>query len=140
MIEDANECRRALEMAARDIHYLTERVASARPQPEPADNVVVAFGSQVTILRDDDRRQTFRIVGEDQADPGDGSIAYVSPLPVGSSEGASVRPWRWAGARLRLSRSNRKGFRCEAAAETWSMAENGERPDSLFGPIETKIC
>ena len=41
---------------------------------------VVAFGSQVTILRDDGRRQTFRIVGEDEADPRGGSIAYVSPL------------------------------------------------------------
>jgi len=41
---------------------------------------VVAFGSQVTILREDGRRQMFRIVGEDEADPRGGSIAYVSPL------------------------------------------------------------
>jgi transcription elongation GreA/GreB family factor len=79
-IEDANERRRALELAARDARYFAERVASAVPQPEPDDTVVVAFGSQVTILRDDDRRQTFRIVGEDEADPRGGSIAYVSPL------------------------------------------------------------
>src|SRR6201996_9340411 len=78
--EDANERRRALELAARDVRYFSERVASAVPQPEPADTVVVAFGSQVTILRDDDRRQTFRIVGEDEADPRSGSIAYVAPL------------------------------------------------------------
>jgi transcription elongation GreA/GreB family factor len=45
-----------------------------------ADTVVVVFGTQVTILRDDGRRQTFRIVGEDEADPRSGSIAYVSPL------------------------------------------------------------
>ena len=80
MIEDANERRRALEMAARDVRYFAERIASAIPQPEPAHAVVVAFGSQVTILRDDGRRQTFRIVGEDEADPRGGSIAYVSPL------------------------------------------------------------
>ena len=67
-------------MAARDVRYFAERVASAVPQPEPGDTVVVAFGSQVTVLRDDDRRQTFRIVGEDEADPRGGSIAYVSPL------------------------------------------------------------
>ena len=79
-IEDANERRRALELAARDARYFAERVASAVPQPEPADTAVVAFGSQVTILRDDGRRQTFRIVGEDEADPRGGSIAYVSPL------------------------------------------------------------
>jgi transcription elongation GreA/GreB family factor len=80
MVEDASERRRALEMAARDVRYFAERIASAIPQPEPAGAVVVAFGSQVTILRDDGRRQTFRIVGEDEADPRGGSIAYVSPL------------------------------------------------------------
>jgi transcription elongation GreA/GreB family factor len=79
-IADAHDRRRALELAARDVRYFAERVASAVPQPEPADAAVVAFGSRVTILRDDDRRQTFRIVGEDEADPRGGSIAYVSPL------------------------------------------------------------
>ena len=79
-LEDANERRRALELAARDARYFAERVASAVPQPDPADTGVVAFGSRVTILRDDGRRQTFRIVGEDEADPKAGSIAYVSPL------------------------------------------------------------
>ena len=90
---DANERRRALELAARDARYFAERVASAVPQPEPADTVVVAFGSQVTILRADGRRQTFRIVGEDEADPRGGSIAYVSPLAyrlIGKRGGEAV--------------------------------------------------
>src|SRR5271155_3559846 len=60
MIEDPNERRRALELAARDVRYFAERVASAVPQPGATDTVVVAFGSRVTILRDDDRRPTFR--------------------------------------------------------------------------------
>jgi transcription elongation GreA/GreB family factor len=92
-IEDANERRRALQLAARDVRYFAERVASALPQPEPADAVVVGFGSQVTILRDDDRRQTFRIVGEDEADPRSGSIAYVAPLArllIGKGLGEAV--------------------------------------------------
>ena len=92
-IEDANERRRALELAARDARYFAERVASAVPQPEPADTAVVVFGSQVTVLRDDDRRQTFRIVGEDEADPRGGSIAYVSPLArllIGKRVGEAV--------------------------------------------------
>jgi transcription elongation GreA/GreB family factor len=92
-IADANDRRRALELAARDVRYFAERVASAVPQPEPGDAVIVAFGSQVTVLRDDDRRQTFRIVGEDEADPRGGSIAYVSPLArllVGQRVGESV--------------------------------------------------
>jgi len=41
---------------------------------------VVAFGNQVTFKRDDGRRQEFRIVGEDEADPQRGSISYVSPV------------------------------------------------------------
>jgi transcription elongation GreA/GreB family factor len=90
---EANERRRALELAARDARYFAERVASAVPQLDPADTGVVAFGSQVTILRDDGRRQTFRIVGEDEADPGSGSIACVSPLArllIGKRVGEAV--------------------------------------------------
>jgi transcription elongation GreA/GreB family factor len=45
------------------------------------------------ILRDDGRRQTFRIVGEDKLDPRGGSIAYVSPLAhrlIGTRVGEAV--------------------------------------------------
>jgi transcription elongation GreA/GreB family factor len=80
VIEDANERRRALELAARDARYFAERLASAVLQPEPANSTAVVFGSRVTVLRDNGRRQTFRIVGEDEADPRAGSIAYVCPL------------------------------------------------------------
>jgi transcription elongation GreA/GreB family factor len=34
----------------------------------------------VTFNRDDGRVQTYRIVGEDEADPKAGSISYVSPV------------------------------------------------------------
>jgi transcription elongation GreA/GreB family factor len=34
----------------------------------------------VTIERDDGRRQTYRIVGEDEADPVHGTLSYVSPV------------------------------------------------------------
>lgn len=91
-IADASERRRALELAARDARYFAERVASAMLQPEPS-TAVVAFGSKVTILRDDSRRQTFQIVGEDEADPRGGSIAYVSPLAhrlIGKRVGEAV--------------------------------------------------
>jgi transcription elongation GreA/GreB family factor len=40
----------------------------------------VRFGSTVTIERDDGRRQTWRIVGEDEADPAKGTLSYVAPL------------------------------------------------------------
>ena len=41
---------------------------------------VVGFATRVTIERDDGRRQVFAIVGEDEADPAKGLIAYTSPM------------------------------------------------------------
>jgi transcription elongation GreA/GreB family factor len=40
----------------------------------------VHFGSTVTIVRADGRQQTFRIVGEDEADPAHGTLSHASPL------------------------------------------------------------
>ena len=37
--------------------------------PAPEQTEKVQFGSTVTIERDDGRRQTWRIVGEDEAEP-----------------------------------------------------------------------
>ena len=71
---------RALELAARDARYFSERLASAILRPEPESAETVAFGHRVTILRDGQRRQTYRIVGEDEADPRAGTISYVAPL------------------------------------------------------------
>ncbi len=51
--------------------------------PINAETDTVQFGSTVTFARDNGREQTFRIVGEDEADPAQGSISYVSPLAVG---------------------------------------------------------
>jgi transcription elongation GreA/GreB family factor len=34
----------------------------------------------VTVRRDDGRKQSFKIVGEDEADPSYGTVSYVSPL------------------------------------------------------------
>lgn len=65
---------------ARDLRYWTARRSSAQVAPPPSDPNEVAFGSKVTILRDDDRRQTYRIVGENEADPAHGTISYVSPV------------------------------------------------------------
>jgi transcription elongation GreA/GreB family factor len=72
--------RAALATAARDLRYWTARRATARVVPAPSDASEVRFGTLVTILRDDGREQTFRIVGEDEADPAQGSISHVSPL------------------------------------------------------------
>jgi transcription elongation GreA/GreB family factor len=72
--------RTALARAARDLRYWTARRASAQLIPAPSDRSEVHFGATVTIVRDDGRRQTFRIVGEDEADPAHGTVSHVSPL------------------------------------------------------------
>jgi transcription elongation factor GreA len=42
---------------------------------------VIKFGATVTLSDEEtDEEQTFRIVGEDEADPAQGSISYVAPL------------------------------------------------------------
>lgn len=79
-IEDVNERRRQAAGPARDLRYFSERLHTAQLMPPPADNETVAFGSTVTFSRDDGRVQTYRIVGEDEADPKAGSISYVSPV------------------------------------------------------------
>ena len=63
------------------------------PVSVPLGTAADGSASTVTILRDDGRRQTFRIVGEDEAEPRTGSIAYVSPLArrlIGKRVGGSV--------------------------------------------------
>lgn len=81
--------RSALARAARDLRYFSARRASAE-LVTPSTHDRAAFGSRVTFEREDGRRQTYRIVGEDEADPNLGSISYVAPLAralMGKSRG-----------------------------------------------------
>jgi transcription elongation GreA/GreB family factor len=76
----AAEDKVALAKTSRDLRYWTARRASAQVVHAPTDASQVHFGSKVTIRREDGRRQTFRLVGEDEADPTKGTLSYVSPL------------------------------------------------------------
>ena len=79
-IEDVNERRRQAAVPLRDARYFAERVRTAQVVADPASTDTVAFGSTVTFRRGDGRVQTYRIVGEDEADPRTGSISFVSPV------------------------------------------------------------
>ncbi|SEQ42235.1 Transcription elongation factor, GreA/GreB family [Devosia sp. YR412] len=92
-VDDINERRRQAANPFRDLRYFTERLRTAQLMPKPEGNDVVAFGSTVTFNRDDGRVQTYRLVGEDEADPKAGSISYVSPIAralIGKSVGDVV--------------------------------------------------
>lgn len=77
---DVSADRTAMARATRDLRYYGARRASAQlTQPDPTLDTV-QFGRKVTFEREDGRRQTFSIVGEDEADPAKGSVSYISPL------------------------------------------------------------
>jgi len=72
--------RSAIASLSRDLRYWTQRRTTAQLVPATKDVSKVAFGHRVTILRNDGRRQTFAVVGEDEADPAKGFVAYVTPV------------------------------------------------------------
>ncbi|WP_256752226.1 transcription elongation factor GreA [Mesorhizobium sp. Mes31] len=82
VLEDVNERRRQSAVPVRDVTYYAERVRTAQLMPVPASNDVIAFGHTVTFARDDGRTQTFRIVGEDEANPSQASISHGSPVAI----------------------------------------------------------
>ncbi|OJV33393.1 GreA/GreB family elongation factor [Sphingomonas sp. 67-36] len=84
--EGADEARR--EEIARDLRYWrTRRVTAIPAPPPPADEA--AFGSRVRFTLDGAER-TIEIVGDDEADPAAGRIAFSAPLAralIGAGEG-----------------------------------------------------
>lgn len=77
---DIQTDRTAMARATRDLRYYSARRAGAELIAPSPGAETVTFGGGVTFDREDGRRQTFRIVGEDEADPAKGSVSYVSPL------------------------------------------------------------
>ena len=72
--------RTAMARATRDLRYWSARRASAQLTEPQSMASIVHFGHTVEMEREDSRRQTYRIVGEDEADPAQGRVSYVSPL------------------------------------------------------------
>jgi len=83
-----------LARIARDLRYWTQRRATARVLEPPASPDAVRFGVRVTVRYDDGTERTFRLVGEDEADPAQGLLSWVAPMAsalMGKSEGDVVR-------------------------------------------------
>ena len=72
--------RTAMARATRDLRYWSARRASAQLTEPQSIASIVHFGHTVEMEREDSRHQTYRIVGEDEADPAQGRVSYVSPL------------------------------------------------------------
>ncbi|MFZ2029666.1 MAG: GreA/GreB family elongation factor [Vitreimonas sp.] len=73
---DREDDKRARLM--RDLRYWSARRGSAQVKT-PRGPDAVDFGARVTLQRNGSEER-FRIVGEDEADPKAGTIAYVSPF------------------------------------------------------------
>lgn len=76
----ASADRQMLATISRDLRYWRQRRASAQQVHLPSNSDKIYFGSTVTIRYADGRQQSWHIVGEDEADPRQNSVSYVSPL------------------------------------------------------------
>jgi transcription elongation GreA/GreB family factor len=72
--------RTAMARATRDLRYWSARRATAQLTERLDPPTVVQFGDRVTFDREDGRVQTFRIVGEDEADPDQGLGVLCHPF------------------------------------------------------------
>ncbi len=76
----ASDDRADVKRLQRDMRYWTERLRTAEVVPPTGTTAKVRFGSAVTLETHDGTRVEYRIVGEDESDPGEGRISYVSPI------------------------------------------------------------
>ncbi len=70
-----------LPRVEQEVRYWEERLRTAilvDPAKQPRDKV--AFGAVVTVADEDDKQHDYQIVGEDEAEPQNGKVSYVSPL------------------------------------------------------------
>ena len=72
--------RDGVARVSRDLRYWAARRASAEPVDPPANGERVSIGMAVTLESEDGARRTYRIVGEDEADPKAGRIAWSAPV------------------------------------------------------------
>ncbi|HET9095494.1 MAG TPA: GreA/GreB family elongation factor [Candidatus Baltobacteraceae bacterium] len=66
------------ERAVEELQARVDTAIVVRPEEQPRE--IVRFGAGVTVEGPDRKRSTYRIVGEDEADPLKGRISWLSPL------------------------------------------------------------
>lgn len=97
----AADARQARAQVERELRWLNARIASALPVTATnRGSERVAFGAEVVLADEAGERCTYRIVGEDEADPDAGLISWTSPLAkalIGARVGETVSWPRPAG-------------------------------------------
>lgn len=74
--------RERIALVSRDLRYWSSRRETAELSIPEADSDVVRFGMTVKIVDEDGHFKSWKIVGEDEADPAKGMISHVSPMAV----------------------------------------------------------
>lgn len=77
---EKKEDRIAMATATRNLRYWETRRENAELSVPAADETVVRFGMFVDLRSEDGKPVTWKIVGEDEADPSQGKISHVSPM------------------------------------------------------------
>jgi transcription elongation GreA/GreB family factor len=88
-----SEDKDALGRVDRDLRYWQQRKATAKVVEPDSEPVKVRFGVRVTLQYEDGTERTFTLVGEDEADPAQGLISWISPIAqalIGTSVGDEV--------------------------------------------------
>jgi transcription elongation GreA/GreB family factor len=79
---EAASDRLRIATMSRDLRYWVARRESAEMSVPDTDSAVVRFGMTVTIEDEDQKRKSWKIVGEDEADAAKGSVSHVSPMAL----------------------------------------------------------
>lgn len=103
---EAASDRERIALVSRDLRYWSARRENAEVSvPEP-DSGVVRFGMSVTLEDEAGKTVTWKIVGEDEAEPAKGSISHVSPMAlalfgktIGDTVSVNGREWAVVGLR-----------------------------------------
>lgn len=102
--------REAAGAALREVRYWKARRASAEVVKPPEDKSKASFGKTVTLRREDGRKQSFKIVGEDVA-RSPMSRHWLAPClrmaPEIQLSSPTARPFFWTYAERRAARSKR---------------------------------
>jgi transcription elongation GreA/GreB family factor len=75
-----SEDKDALARVDRELRYWQQRKASAKLVEPEAEPVKARFGVRVTVQYEDSTERSYMLVGEDEADPAQGLISWISPI------------------------------------------------------------
>ena len=88
-----SEDKDALARVDRELRYWQQRKASSKLVEPGTEPVKARFGVRVTLHYDDGTQRSYTLVGEDEADPAQGLISWISPIAqalIGHSVGDEV--------------------------------------------------